>query len=178
MNGCKTAICLAWALFIVAFPAPVRAQIPLASLNGSTFVKITTTGSGLQSVPAASLAALLGQPVAVVTNAIAQGQFHLATSGQPVVWLASPDASALFFYAEAFENNYSTNNIYWLTSQANGVVAGENGQAPAPTTASIWYPASQRYEQKLLYESSLPLGAEDDPWMWTRLVALPNPFFN
>ena len=153
-------------------------MVSLASLNGSTFVKITTTNSGLQYVDANALATLLGQPLATVESAIAQGQFQLTSSGQPVTWLPSPGASNLLFYAEAHKDNYSTNNVYWLTSQANGVMGGENGQAPSPTSAALWYPAPLFHEVYSYYEGSLPLTAEADPWMTYQLLAIPVVGFN
>jgi len=170
MNGRHLAAALILTLLLGAFFPRAEAQTQLSALNGATFVKITTTDSGLQSVSAASVAALLGQPVATVTNAIAAGQFQLTTSGLPVTWLASPDASTLFFYAEAFKN-YSTNNIYWLTSGSNGTVGVENGGAPTPTAAATWYPAAQFCEIYANYESSLPMGPDEDPWMTCSLVS-------
>ena len=146
--------------------------ISLASLTGSTFVKITTTNYGWQGIAATYLAALLGQPLAAITNAIAQGQWQLSNMGQPVKWLGAPGGTNLFFYAEWHQDNYSTNNVYFLTSQTNGAVGLENGQAPVPTTASIWYPASVYYKVNVFYESSLPLAAEDDPWMWQQLISI------
>jgi hypothetical protein len=143
----------------------------LADLNGSSFVKITTTNAGLQFISAANLASLLGQSLTAIQGGIAQGLFQLTTSGQPVTWVATPDSNNMLFYAEAHRDNYSTNNIYWLTSLTNSALAFENGQGPAPTSANLWYPATQFYEANVIYASSLPLGAEDDPWMWQLLVS-------
>lgn len=143
----------------------------LPELNGSTFVKITTTNFGLQFIAAANLANLLGQPLSAIQAGIAKGVFQLTTAGQPVNWLATPDSNNIYFYAEAHRDNYSTNNIYWLTSLTNSALAFENGQAPAATSADLWYPATQFYSANVIYASSLPLGAEDDPWMWQLLVS-------
>jgi hypothetical protein len=153
-----------------AMPTPMSIA-SLNDLDGTTFVKITTLNSGLQSVAAADLAIILNQPLESVKNAIAQGLFQLTTSGQPVTYLSESDADRLIFYAEAHKDNYSTNNIYWLTSQPNGLIGQQNGQAPVPTAAALWYPADQTFEKDAIYASSLPLGAEDDPWMWQQLVA-------
>ena len=141
----------------------------LSVLDGTTFVKITTTNYGLQYVSATNLATLLGQPVVSVQAAIAQGLFRLTVSGQPVTYLFAPDTSNLLFYAEAHKDNYSTNNIYWLTSQTNGTVGFQNGQSPAPTNNSIWYPAVQNYWKDSIYKPNLLVNPEDDPWMWQLL---------
>ena len=138
----------------------------MAALNGSTFVKITTINYGWQEISATNVAALLGLPVATITNAIGQGQLQLANLGQPVTWFASPGGANLLFYAECHRDNYSTNNFYFLTAQTNGLPGVENGQGPSPSSAALWYPASVNYKVNAYYESSLPLGAEDDPWMW------------
>ena len=182
IKSAKTAVALSSkvsSITAVAVPAAGSSAVndkPLAisslqNLDGRTFVKITTTNYGLQFVAAADLATLLGQPLADVKSAISQGLFHLTVSGQPVTYLPLPDGGSLLFYAEAHKDNYSTNNIYWLTAQTNSAVGVQNGQAPVPTAAAIWYPAAQFYWKDAIYKSDLPLGPEDDPWMWFKLVA-------
>ena len=173
MNSVRSALWTVWVAALIVFNTFPGAALPLTALNGSAFVKITTTNSGLQFVAAADLANLLGQPLATIQSGLAQGQFRLTTAGQAVTWLATTDSNNLLFYAESHRDNYSTNNIYWLTSQANGQIGSENGQGPAPTSGSNWYPATQFYKDYVNYVPGLPLGPEDDPWMWSQLASIP-----
>ncbi|MEI6073971.1 MAG: C25 family cysteine peptidase [Verrucomicrobiota bacterium] len=143
----------------------------LSALDGTTFVKITTAGYGIQSVSASDLSGLLGQPLDLVKSAISQGWFQLASSGLPVTYLATPDGNSLLFYAEAHLDNYSTNNIYWLTSQTNPPVSFLNGQAPLPNPAAAWYSSGRLYWNDAGYYPSLPVGPEDDAWMWRQFVS-------
>ena len=104
--------------------------LPLSALDGSQFVKITTTNSGIQYVTAASLAGLLGQAQADIQAAIAAGSFRLSNQGQPVGYLPNADGSALSFYAEPLKNNYTAQNVYWLTAGTAAPLGSVDGQAP------------------------------------------------
>jgi len=159
-------------------PARPRGINSLALLNGNTFVKITTANSGLQAIPITNLSALLGLNVNEVQVAAQQNQLQMSTAGQAVTYLMSPDGSNILFYAETHVDNYSTNNVYWLTSGNNQPLGYLAGGCPAPTSATIWYPCQNHFEVNAIYVNSLPLGAEDDPWMWQQLIALPIASYN
>jgi hypothetical protein len=145
-------------------------------LNGALFLKITTTNAGLQTLSASALANALGQSPADISAAIAQGAFSLTNHGQPVHWLPSAAADALLFYGEAHRDNYSYQNVYWLTQSTNHPSTALNGQAPTANT-NIFYPAVLAQEIDAIPASSLPVNPDDDFWMWTKLVALGS-FFN
>ena len=153
----------------VGSPAAQAASGPL--LNGPLFLKITTTNSGLQTLSATALAGALGQTTAAITAAIAQGAFALTNQGQPVCWLSSPAADALLFYAEAHRDNYSYQNVYWLTQSNNLPPTFLNGQSPAANTNSF-YQAVLSQEIDSIPATSLPIDPNDDYWMWTKVVAL------
>ncbi|MCX6922686.1 MAG: hypothetical protein NT154_05645 [Verrucomicrobia bacterium] len=110
-------------------------------LNGPLFLKITTTNSGLQTLSATALANVLGQSPADISAAIAQGAFSLTNHGQPVHWLPSAAADALLFYGEVHRDNYSYQNVYWLTQSTNLPSTALNGRAPAANASAIFYPA-------------------------------------
>lgn len=145
-------------------------------LEGPRFLKITTTNAGLQVLSAAALAGALGQSTSNVSAAIAQGAFGLRNQGQSVGWFPSPDADALLFYAEGHRDNYSYQNVYWLTSSTHLPPAALDGQSPAAHT-NTWYQAVLERELDATPALSLPTNPEEDNWMWTKLVALGS-FFN
>jgi hypothetical protein len=153
------------------------ASVPLSALDGSSFVKITTTNSGIQYVTAASLASLLGQAPGSVTAAIAAGQFRLSNLGAPVGYLPNADGSALSFYAEPLKNNYTAQNVYWLTTAAAVPLGSVDGQAPKAglppgnSGATASYQAVLDLEQDLLAVPTLVQDPNQDYWMWQRLVA-------
>ena len=150
----------------------------LGQLNGAMLAKITTVNYGLQAINGNDLAVALGLPSSVIQTAIIQNQFRLSTSGQSVTFFSPTDGSSILFYAEPHQDNYSTNNVYWLTAQTNVVVGYLNANSPAPNLSDIWYSSSNSYKRNLIYSPSLPLGSEDDSWMWKQLVAIPVVGFN
>ena len=150
----------------------------LGRLDGAMVAKITTVNYGLQAINCSDLAVALGQPSSVIQTAILQNQFHLTTSGQSVTYISPTDGSSILFYAEPHQDNYSTNNVYWLTAQTNLVAGYLNAGSPVPNLSDIWYSSSNSYERNLIYSPSLPLGPEEDSWMWKQLVAIPVVGFN
>ena len=150
---------------------PAAAPLPFTALDGSRFVKITTTNSGIQRVTAAALAGLLGQSSLDVQAAIAGGQFQLWNQGQPVSYLPAPDGSGLSFYAELLKNNYAAQNVYCLTAGTALPLGVVDGQAPKTGSATASYQAGLDLEQDLLAVPTLVQDPNQDYWMWQRLVA-------
>ena len=158
---------------LMAAPASAApsANLAVTVLDETTFVKMTTTNTGLQKLTADVLAALLGQPLAEVQSAISQRQFRLANRGQPVGYLAASGGSALLFYALAYKDNYTDRNVFWLTSGSAPALITSNGQLPTANPTSIYYSMVLNQERDLLDVTSLPISPDDDFWMWSRLVA-------
>jgi hypothetical protein len=157
--------------------AQVAAPLSLSALDGSRFVKIVTTNSGVQCVTAASLASLLGQAPASVQAAIAAGSFRLSNQGEPVGYVPNADGSALSFYAEPLKNNFTAQNVYSLTIAAAVPLGSVDGQAPkvgplsGGSVAAAAYQAGLDLEQDLLAVPTLVQDPNQDYWMWQRLVA-------
>ena len=151
--------------------APRPAGLTLAALDGTAFLKIGTTNTGVVQVSAATLAGIIGQPVAVIQGALGAGRLQLSNRGQPVPYFVAADSNSFSFYAPAYKDNYTTTNVFWLTTGTNASSGRLEGGHPAATTNVLTYGAVTNLENDLQPVSSLPLGAEDDFWMWSRLTA-------
>ncbi len=141
------------------------------SSGGPAFVKIATTNTGIQYVTAAAVASALGQSTAAMQQQIAGGQFELSNQGFAVSYIPNADGSALSFYAETLKNNYTAQNIYFLTPGANAAlpsIGGPPASSSAPATA--YYKAQLNLEQDLLAVPTLVQDQAQDFWMWQRLV--------
>ena len=159
---------------LVRSPQPLAqaASSPLSTLDGSRFIKIITTNSGIQNVTATALGIALGQAPANIQSAIAARSLRLSNQGQPVAYVASADGSGLSFYAEPLKNNYTAQNVYSLTF-APGLSLGtvlSPPTTPVPA-ATLAYLAELDLEQDLLAVPSLVQDPSQDFWMWQRLVA-------
>ncbi len=158
--------------------ATADAATSASAFDGSSFVKITTTNSGIQYVTAAALAGLLGQSQAEVQAAIKANAFLLSNQGEPVGCLPNADGSTLSFYAEPLKNNYTAHNVYLLTTAAGVPVGSVEGRVPGLKTgvagslaATASYQATADLEQDLLAVPTLVQDPNQDYWMWQRLVA-------
>jgi hypothetical protein len=145
-------------------------MVTWADLGGGLRVKLNTRSAGRQRLDAESLAALLVQPVAEVRGWILQGQLSLSSGGQAVQWVAAPDGAALWFQAEQFKDNFTEENVYWLTAQTNGWVLQADGRAPAPA-GEMTGRATVELEQDILAVTTQANDPEEDYWMWQRLRA-------
>ncbi len=137
----------------------------------ATFVKIATTNAGVQHVTATALANALGQTSSAVQQQIAAGQFQLSNQGAPVGYLPDGDGSGFSFYAEALKNNYTAQNVYLLKTGANAALPSVGGANPGSSTSAGTYLAELDLEQDLLAAPTLVQDANQDFWMWQRLVA-------
>ena len=133
-------------------------------------IKITTINSGLHHVMAADLAALIGVNTNDVQNRILQGNWQLLNQGQPAGWLAGSNGMDLIFYAQALNNNYTTNNVYWLLDGTNAAPAFVDGGSPAAVSGT-WYPAMTNCEQDIYCRYELGTNPDLNYWYWANLVA-------
>lgn len=139
--------------------------------EGSTLpeIKLTTSQPGIYRVTAAALAPALGLSSNAVSSLIAQGGFTLLHQGQSLGWLAGPNATELFFHAEAYRNLYTDYDVYWLEAGTNRPPVPVNGGAPAAQT-NTYYLASTNIERDLLCEYNLGTHPDSNYWYWTTLV--------
>ncbi|MEI6078704.1 MAG: C25 family cysteine peptidase, partial [Verrucomicrobiota bacterium] len=146
----------------------------LLGLTGSapaqTQIKLTTTQAGIYRVTTNQLATALGLSPLAAGNLIATGNLTLLNQGQTNSWLPAADNSQLTFYAQAYNNNYTTNNVYWLVPGTNLPMASVNAANPAAQT-NEYYLCTRNFELDSTNYARYDLvkNPETNYWFWTQL---------
>jgi hypothetical protein len=148
-------------------PVPVGA--------GPRYAKFVTSQAGLHLVSASTIASLLGESVATVRGWLLAGSVGLYSRGQAVGFVPSTDGSSLYFYATAYADNYTSQNVYWLTALTNPVPSVVPGGSPAPVTG-IFDQVVLRVETNSTPAPTTTANPDDDYWFWARILS--NPGFN
>ena len=148
----------------------------LLGLTGSapaqTQIKLTTTQAGIYRVTTNQLANALGLSPVAAANLIATGNLTLLNQGQTNSWLPAADNSQLTFYAQAFNNNYTTNNVYWLVPGTNLPMATVNGGAPAAAPTNQYYLCTRSFEVDSTNYARYDLvkSPETNYWFWAQVT--------
>ncbi len=129
-------------------------------------LKISTVGQGMHRIGAADIATALGRNVADVERDIERGRYSLRNKGGLIATLAASDNSALFFYAEKHETQYTGENVYWLRNGiALNMMRVSNGWSyragPKSGFRDTAYITGSHYTLTHLFDDP-----DDDYWMW------------
>ncbi|RME51749.1 MAG: PKD domain-containing protein, partial [Caldilineae bacterium] len=77
---------------------------------------------------------------------------------------------SFFFYGEALDSLYATDNVYWLTDGGSpGLRMSTRDGTPGGGTPPTAYTDTQFYEQDKLYWQAVPNGTGKDHWFWDNL---------
>jgi hypothetical protein len=152
---------LAWALVVRDLAAQESSPWPP--------MRLTTRQTGLHAVPAGALAAAWDAPATEVRSALAAGRLGLSNQGRPVGYLSEPGGARLLFYAESHRNNYTDNNVYWLSPGTNPTAPVVDGGAPVAVAGSA-VPARSEFELDAFIRSELATDPDQDYWLWRWLV--------
>ena len=145
---------------------------PALSVSGTTElvrIKLTTRAEGLHRVKAEALAPLLGEAVQATRERIRQGRIGLMNRGRAAGCFPGNEGAELLFYAEPLRNNYTEENVYWLSEPANLSNPARDGGAPEPAAES-WWPARLRFEEDLLARYETGTHPDSNYWYWVELV--------
>jgi Peptidase family C25 len=163
---------------VTSHPKPAATPLPLNLTASKARVRIGTTNQGIHHLTASSLASLLGQSPATVENWITTGTLAMSSGGQSVAYIPGhdlPSASGgsetgLYFYAESNRNNYTSENVYWLTAGTNSYTVEDAGNPP-PAAPGLQVATSQNeIDDPNLSILAYLSDPEADYWMWKNLV--------
>jgi uncharacterized repeat protein (TIGR01451 family) len=116
--------------------AATSGQTKVASATADR-LRIQVTDPGLYKVVAADLVSGLRLTDARARQLIRTKGLELTSKGKSVAYLATADGSALYFYGEAIDSVYATDNVYWLkVGKGTGMALGSMKPAASATGAA------------------------------------------
>ncbi len=140
------------------------------SRSSITYVKLGVRETGLYRVSASSIAAALGEPVAMVENSIEKGRLALMTGGQPVAWRTENGGRDLLFFGEAPDTVYDTERVYVVTRGRGLAMDVAPGVAPQATEANETFRDTAVFEQDLLMRPFNVSEVDQDYWFWSFVI--------
>jgi len=137
-----------------------------------TALKIGVRERGLYRLTVADLAVGLGVDKSVAEDWIRRGRISLTNRGLNVPWQPAADASALRFFGDAVDSNYTAENIYWLTPDKLGpLMRTASGGRPAAAPGPQAFPETRHFEQDRFAGIAIAPDPESDYWFWEPLIA-------
>ena len=144
--------------------------------KGSTRVKVAVGERGLYYLDGSEIANLLGLSVADVQKLVGRHRLSLSNRGQGVAWLRGPMNQGLYFYGEAIESIYTTENIYWveigkglkIKKKKKGKKQGHKGKKGAGDGT---FTETLHLEEDRFAGTVVSTDPESDFWYWDYIVA-------
>jgi hypothetical protein len=133
-------------------------------------VKLGVSETGVQFVPADDIAEAFDVNATLAKNWLKQGKLELKRNGTDVAWFDTGDG--LLFYGVAPDNTWSTESMYWLSSNQSGNTMAE-AQLQNGSIAESSFVAVEHSEQDNRPFLEINHQQTDDFWYWTGIVTFP-----
>jgi autotransporter-associated beta strand protein len=133
-------------------------------------IKIKLTANGVYYIGASDIAAELGTFDTVVDIAIAGGGVSLSHDGNEVAYLPAAGGQGIYFYGQALESLYGTQNVYLLTWQGGTQMATETLQTPGQAATDETFVDTLHVEQDWNSAPGFFTDPTADYWFWDYLV--------
>jgi hypothetical protein len=131
-------------------------------------IKIKLTASGVYYVSASDIATALGTFDSVINIAIAGGEASLSCNGNQVAYLPAESGAGIYFYGQALESLYATQNVYMLTWQTGPQMAVQTLQTQAATDGT--FVDTLHIEQDVNSAPGFFTDPTADYWFWDYMV--------
>jgi parallel beta-helix repeat protein len=137
-----------------------------------TWLELATREAGLYRVGADEMAAAFGVPLAAIRSRIAEHALLLENRGRVIAWQAERDSSAIYFYAEAIDSLYTSDNAYWLRLRRGpSRDPGGLGLPRSPAPVETAFEEHSHFEQDLIPAMVTARDPESDYWFWEGIAA-------
>lgn len=134
-------------------------------------VRIAVREDGLYFVPVADIAQALGEAENRVRRWIRRNALALYHRGERLANHPAAEGDGIYFYGLAPDDNYNTENVYWLQRAPGEPRKVGSAQADGPAPDGQVFPATLHAEQDLIPVTVGTLGPDWDYWHWSFLIA-------
>ena len=142
-----------------------------SSVRTGTSIKIPVSADGLYSLSSSTIAALLGMPEQSIRQLIKVNGFQLTNKGLRVAYLPDTGSAGILFYGKGINNdNYTKENIYWLSLGAGVQVVNVTGKSPLPVSGDNTFTEALHTEQDNIVVPVITDDPESDYWFWDFIV--------
>jgi Peptidase family C25 len=132
----------------------------------STVAKARIRDGGLYRVTAQELAPALAQTVHKVEIFIDRGLIAVSNQGRSVAWFANDAGTEIYFYAEAIDNRYTLDNVYWITLGAPAALMEPVDVTAAAAQPGGYYAGAAAAEDDTIAALNVTKFEDVDYWYW------------
>ena len=142
-----------------------------SSVRTGTSIKIPVSADGLYSLSSSTIAALLGMPEQSIRQLIKVNGFQLTNKDQKVAYLPDAGNAGILFYGKGINNdNYTKENIYWLSLGAGVQMVNVTGKSPLPVSGDKTFTETLHAEQDNIMVPVITDDPESDYWLWDYVI--------
>ncbi len=152
----------------VAVPSVPPSAVKMLGASSWKPVKLTLNKPGVYRVDALAVAEALGVKPTEVLTRISNRTVRVTCGASECRYL--PAVDGVYFYAEAMDSLYTTNNAYWLRWSAGTAMAARDGTAPAPVEGGT-FTDTLHVESDVIPVTTSTKDPESDYWYWNYLIA-------
>lgn len=138
---------------------------------GGVKARLSVTEKGLYCLDSEQIASVLQLPVRRVQLLIGSGGLALTNRGKTVSWLAGANNGSVYFYAEAIDSIYTSENVYWLEVGTGKRIPKVAESSPATGTGQETFLEKAHCEVNQYALVGLFEDPEVDYWYWDYIVA-------
>ncbi|MCB1070378.1 MAG: carboxypeptidase regulatory-like domain-containing protein, partial [Kiritimatiellae bacterium] len=153
-----------WDVHALPAAASPVTRMSLVQDESSDAVKVAVSGSGFVRISEASIASILGIPATDLANS----PLRLLNLGIEVPMVR--EAGDVVFYAHAYQNQFTLENIYRIEIGAGSELASAEG-APSAVNATESFLDTVVAERNLILRSDIFSDASDDLWLWSMIIS-------
>ncbi|NJL27567.1 MAG: hypothetical protein HC897_06545 [Thermoanaerobaculia bacterium] len=145
------------------------AAAPPSSPNGpNNEFKIAVREPGLYKLDyGALLAQFAGTPR---QGAAGRRGLSLKHNGREIAWAPADTPRSLYFYAEAIDSPYTTDNVYWLSLGVGSRMRTESAAPVGPATPAASFPSREHFEVDTFVATAIAADPDSDYWFWKSLA--------
>ena len=133
-------------------------------------MRIEVAEAGLYCIDVADIAAGLSISETRARSLIKTKGLKLTTKGSTVAYLGAGDQSAIYFYGQAIDSIYASNNVYWLTVGKGATMASAKKTSSRVTTVTS-FAETLHVEENLVSALAAFHDPQGDFWLWDYTTA-------
>jgi hypothetical protein len=133
-------------------------------------MRIEVVESGLYYIAVADIATGLNISDTRARSLIKTKGLKLTTKGSTVAYLGAGDQSAIYFYGQAIDSIYTSNNVYWLTVGKGATMASAKKTSSKVSTVTS-FTETLHFEENLVSALAAFHDPQGDFWLWDYVSA-------
>jgi hypothetical protein len=156
--------------FFVFFPTVTKQRSPEELPDGKP-AKVTISQDGLYYLSAEDIASAMNISTGDAQVLIHDRGIQLLHEGEQVAYLPQEGEEGIYFYGEAIDSIFSSENVYWLIQGSGETMTSVTAEGPEPLVEEEEFIQVLHFEEDNMALTGLFDDPLDDYWLWLMFTA-------